>query len=568
MKTLAVGITVLLVASFLLMPTDRAIAGPQTGPDVVVKTDKLVYNPGDEVVVKVEFPFQEGALVELAVTKGVITQQRIFYTIQPLQDSTTTIKFRLPAQDQFYQYVIQTTVHGHNVYGETAYIGNYVPIFTKEGADKLTIGDLSIDKKEVRPGESVQLKFKVKDGTGNVVPWATAKIALCGSSLESPPPWGVITPKTLNTLPPNSTSGCVLLYNVINSSTDTLSLKLEIPNAVQPRDYKLNIWSYPFPYDILPGMNNAHESVDLKVSGDPVNPKEPLIFQIVQWDAIPSKNSSKQPPTHDMLTYGDNITFYSYEAEEWGGANILGNPQLPPSISALGLLVGKPAVPDVLVQVYIVDPYGKIVYNNKVMGDENGSFQNMTFPITKDLQRGVYEVYHNVTKDGNYVEPSGSIDISVDQFYVTNLQKFNVQAEGKSFHVYFQSIDVDASNPVLDQNKKSLSFDVQKLEGKYYNRHFQYNRDIGSAGCVKIDIEKPLLTGPFAATINGKQIDSCGYTSNTGIIGPIDENGKLTIIGTYVIPEFPVNLMIVTAIGLIGTLIAVRLKAKDITRVK
>ncbi len=43
------------------------------------------------------------------------------------------------------------------------------------------------------------------------------------------------------------------------------------------------------------------------------------------------------------------------------------------------------------------------------------------------------------------------------------------------------------------------------------------------------------------------------------------------MVGTVVVggvPEFPVNLMVITAVGLIGALVAVRLKAKDITRVK
>lgn len=531
----AIATLILVTVSLPVLTGSAALgAGVPTIPYAVVKTDKLVYNPGDEVTVTIEFNFQSGDMLELAVIKGIITQERIFYTMQPVQGTVTTVKFKLPEQDEFHQYWIRTTIHGHDVYGEAAYFGTNVLIFTKQGADKPTIGDLNIDKKEVRPGESIQLSFKVKDGTGSVIPWATGKIGLCVSSLEHSTgsvPWGTLSPD------------CVLFYNAINSSTDTLSLRLEIPNTVQPGDYKLNIWSYPFPY-----KSHAHESVDLQVKGDPVNPDEPIISQSVQWDIIRSKDHPSQLASYATVTYGDKITFYSYEKD---GQYILGNPQLPPSIAALDLLAGKPAVPGVLVQVYIVDPYGKVVYNNKVVGDEKGNFQNMTLPITKDLQRGVYEIYYNVTKDGNYVKSSVSIDDSVDQFYLTNLQKFDIEAEGRSFNVYFQGIDVDASNPIFEQSKKSLSFDVQKIEGRYYNRHFLYTRDTaGTAGCVKIDIEKPLLTGPFLAEINGKQIDSCGYGSETGIIGPIDEDGRLTIIGTYVIPEFPINLIVASiAVG-------------------
>jgi len=64
--------------------------------------------------------------------------------------------------------------------------------------------------------------------------------------------------------------------------------------------------------------------------------------------------------------------------------------------------------------------------------------------------------------------------------------------------------------------------------------------------------------------INGKETNfeeiSTTSTERTLVI-PVPAGAKeVVIIGTSVIPEFPVNLMAITAIGLIGALIALRLK--------
>jgi len=48
------------------------------------------------------------------------------------------------------------------------------------------------------------------------------------------------------------------------------------------------------------------------------------------------------------------------------------------------------------------------------------------------------------------------------------------------------------------------------------------------------------------------------------MIGLVEEDSKFSTIATHMIPEFPVNLMAITAIGLMGALVALRLKSNRI----
>ncbi len=89
----------------------------------------------------------------------------------------------------------------------------------------------------------------------------------------------------------------------------------------------------------------------------------------------------------------------------------------------------------------------------------------------------------------------------------------------------------------------------------------------------QVSIPSRLLDGNFTVFMDGnktnfKQGKNDGNNEISIDYHKSDVPRKIEIVGTSIIPEFPVNLMLVTAVGLIGALVAVRLKAKDITRVK
>ena len=73
--------------------------------------------------------------------------------------------------------------------------------------------------------------------------------------------------------------------------------------------------------------------------------------------------------------------------------------------------------------------------------------------------------------------------------------------EDESFDVYFQGIDVTATDMVFDQQSKSIVFDVEKTKGTFYNDYFFPRQATGfGISCPLIHIEQPLLHGYFTTT--------------------------------------------------------------------
>jgi len=501
--------------AILTITVGSAYASGYGGPDVIVTTDKTIYEPGDEATITVSSPFLVNGSVELVIQDGLASGNDVFYFFESSDNGYATVKFTLPKESSSYQYAIKAAVHNHNEYGETVYFANTVLIFTKDNVDKAVISDLSIDKNQVRPGESVRLKFKITDGIGNTIPSAYAIVGLCESLVEEPIPWVAITPKWAESRPEEPGRGCVMLHRAISTSSDTFDVKIKIFNDVPQGDYKLNIWSYPFPSQV-----HARKVIDLAVKGEPVNPQEePVLADIGTYSA------------GRLLSPGQTVSFHGNELGDISGGLVLPSP-------------GRPAVP-LVSHIHIVDPYGKTVYDNTVTADNNGTIQNLPFPITEELKNGQYRIHYDITWDGNFVQNRGAFtDSGIDYFNVIRPQKFSFSYEGKSYDVVFKSVDLIASNAEFDQSSKMLSMDVVKLSVPH------------SSGCAILEIEEPLLTGPFMAQINDKAAHSC--FSQSGIheasVGPIYENGTLTIIGTHVVPEFGSVSSLILAVSLISVI--------------
>lgn len=524
----------------LASSSNHAYAGEYYGSPISVTTDKPIYNLGDTVTVTVGGSAHAGDDVILDVFDGIVTQKRIFSTVVPFQEPNTTITFKLPAQDKNHVYLMQTTVHMHEQWGgwgSELYGGDSL-ILTKQGGSDVKISNLTEDKTQVRPGGSVGLQFQVTDGLGNVIPWARATIGICLSEhAAQPEPGNFFTAPSLKTLQQSHfyvMGDCPISYRFLHETGGIFKVNFPIPNYVPQGNYKLNIWSSQV---TLP---NANSSLDLTVSGVPEDKNNNMFFQAVYMivnSSLPQNVSYGSQSRY--VTYGDNLTFAGFQYDDSGIQRILGKPSLPPYTSTQ--FANESAIQGVLVNFYIVDPYGKIIFNDTETTDNNGAFHGKPFHISKDLKRGLYDVYYDATKDGHFVYLSAGQDGTSDYFYLTNQTLFNVNAEGKLFHVGYYGVDTDASNLVFNGNNKSLTFDVSKLAGTF-NRNQTWAYGWHALGCPMITIEKPLLTGPFNSTLDGIRTDSCGLVmpgSDMQVFGPIEESGKLTITGTYVIPEFP-----------------------------
>ena len=69
----------------------------------------------------------------------------------------------------------------------------------KDGDEKV-ISDFSIDfgnsGEQVRPGQSVPIKFEIVDGSGAQIPNVLAHIGICDESLDEAPSWVAVLPGT------------------------------------------------------------------------------------------------------------------------------------------------------------------------------------------------------------------------------------------------------------------------------------------------------------------------------------------------------------------------------------
>ncbi|MGI0102556.1 MAG: hypothetical protein ACREA7_08185 [Nitrosotalea sp.] len=270
--------------------------------------------------------------------------------------------------------------------------------------------------------------------------------------------------------------------------------------------------------------------------------------------------SSRMP--YGYVAYGDGVKFFGYQLDP--SDREFGNPTLPPNYSMQPN--GKSAIAGIQVNARITDPLGNTVYDKTETTDNNGQFPEMTFPITEDLRRGLYEVSYNATKDDGNVFMWGTNGAVFDYFVVGNETKFITSWGGKSYQFSYYGVDTDASNFVFSQATKSMTFDIKKIDGPFSRKDHipTYGRMYNFTGYPIITIEKPLLTGPFVSVFNGKLINSYttepnGSENGPEMVGPVEGDGSLTFTGTYVIPEFPFAVPVLL-IGIVSMIVFYRIK--------
>ncbi|MCE2615092.1 MAG: PQQ-dependent sugar dehydrogenase, partial [Nitrosopumilus sp. (ex Thoosa mismalolli)] len=175
--------------------------------------------------------------------------------------------------------------------------------------------------------------------------------------------------------------------------------------------------------------------------------------------------------------------------------------------------------------------------------------------ITDDFERGKYLLRPIYT-----VNELARIGDHQGIFYVGKEQNFTYSGEGGPLDVKAQFIEYDLSPIRFDKEQKSISFDFEKLDGTFAgDGHLQFDSDIG------LQIQRPLISPPYTIIIEtdedvieydpGYRVDirENGYYEYKLALDEEMQKGTVTIIGTYVIPEFG-SIVVMIMIASIGAI--------------
>jgi hypothetical protein len=479
------AIVILIALSLFVVIASRQggeVHADSYAPVVDFDLDKPIYRPGDQVTVTINSPLVDGAFLVLDVIEGN-SDRRIFHASRIMQvpegkevianygrdvgssPSPITINFSLPNALGVNYYQMNIAVY----FLDQKY-SNYVPtytgsaiLFTNEDARRIFVTDVAIDTvREYRPGEGIPVSFQVKDGHGRNVNFARPNIMMCDGSK----------------------SFCVSM--MVESLTDTYSVNFGIPKQTPVGIYTMTISSGVYPSDSAYAFTAQPSTIDgIVVKGSPVT-SEPM--EIAQYfDYNETADVPAQFIRDGRLTYGQNLILSSSQQRLFS----YGNEQIEVPLE------------DVTVQFQISDPNGEIVFNETRVVDQNGRIDNLVFPITDNLKRGTYELFHRPSKNGIDFH-SGAERWT---FHVTNMQKLNVtvpySSQQEQSTLYFDSRDLDVTNYSYDNVNKTFSFDV-KHNHLYKHKHYAplYNND----GFAFIGIPKHLLADPFEVRMNDNRV--------------------------------------------------------------
>ena len=200
---------------------------------------------------------------------------------------------------------------------------------------------------------------------------------------------------------------------------------------------------------------------------------------------------------------------------------------------------------DVLIDVTMHRPDGKTVSILKdYLPEKPGQFIaeihiNETFPV------GKYFFDFSAHRKGHTSEPNEN----QSPFYVARIKQFTIPAEGKEFHVTTDTIEQEVSNVQFDKESKSLIIYANDVPGKYASDDYmQFPNTLG------ITIQRPLISPPFYVDMNNQtnpmqdyDVQITNETYSLGINTYGQTNGTVTLIGTYVVPEFPFAIPVLIA---------------------
>lgn len=130
-----------------------------------------------------------------------------------------------------------------------------------------------------------------------------------------------------------------------------------------------------------------------------------------------------------------------------------------------------------------------------------------------------------------------------------------VEFGGNVFYLPMSLTNGNIQSYEINPENKSIVFSISTCETENGEFRVTLQRALLDARTNNQDQD-------FTVLVDGKETNfeevSTTSTERTLVIPVIAGAKEIVIIGTYVIPEFPVNLMIITAIGLIGVIVALR----------
>ena len=199
---------------------------------------------------------------------------------------------------------------------------------------------------------------------------------------------------------------------------------------------------------------------------------------------------------------------------------------------------------------------------NKKVIDHEKLFEN-EFGRLRDVATGpdgfLYVLTSNQDGRGNPVSNDDRIlRITPINELIIQKQAFQYLGEGGPLDSIIEYTEFEISPIIFDIEEKSISFDFKKNDGN----------TLPSENDITLLIQRPLISPPYTIAIeSGDNITQ--YKSNDSDIEITEENfyryvlsidkewteGTVTIIGTYVIPEFGQIVLIVLLIGTVAVIV-------------
>jgi len=207
-----------------------------------------------------------------------------------------------------------------------------------------------------------------------------------------------------------------------------------------------------------------------------------------------------------------------------------------------------PAIISVPVVMQILDP-NKAIYAQENLSPRDDGTYSFDFKIGEDGITGTYTVratYSNAVAQTEFSLVSGVL-----------IEDHALQVRSLTNGCFLGT--------EIDPDAKSLTLSVRTNATEDGELHIMLPRDLIDAKNNGNDDDFTVLVD--GEKVNFEQTDTTSF-ARTLLIPVHADAENIEIIGTHVIPEFPINLMMITAVGLIGMIVAFRFLGRTQTDIR
>lgn len=195
-----------------------------------------------------------------------------------------------------------------------------------------------------------------------------------------------------------------------------------------------------------------------------------------------------------------------------------------------------------LISIKVTDNKGVVIADDDAQADSDGMFDT-TITIPEDGDLGAYTVNASINAQADLLDTldaniSAQLSKSI-KFAVVSPVAFAVKAENKDFEVSVASNSSSVRDFAFEQAQKKVSFTVEGVSG--------------TMGVAQVTLPKELLAGNMTVSIDGRTVaedsNDVIVTSDTATEMTLEINyhhsqHMIEIIGTSVVPEFPVAMLV------------------------